>query len=154
MKRMRKTICLVAVIILVFVGIGYISAIVSRVACENDTARSVAEGSMRGRLFYVDSDDRDSVRIFRRIGAPVEEYVKSSSEPFRRVLKDGNTEVPDVDKGGITASVSTARVSLPFVVGVRYFAHFGSLGGVGATRYYLCLFGLTFHVQTDVDMLI
>lgn len=151
MKTPCKLTILVVLITLACVGVGYISAVVSRVACENHTARSLAAGPMEGAKFYIDMSDRDSERIFTRVGAPTAEYFVSSIAPYRRTLVHGSGEVPHVDRGGRSARVAKGEVTLPFVVRVPYHAFYGSLGADGGDRYYLCIFGIVMHVRTRID---
>ena len=150
MKRPYRITILGVLIILACIGVGYISAVVSRVACENHTARALASGPMQGELFYVDMCDSTSRQIFKRVDAPIEGYFVASIEPYRRVSLNGYTDVPHVDKGGTSARVSHAQVTFPFVVRVPYHASYGSLGADGGNRYYLCFFGIVLHVKTRI----
>ncbi len=151
MKRQYKTFPLIILATFACVGPGYISSVVSRIACENNSARSIAAGPMEGEKFYINMSEYDSEIIFRRVGSPVEIFLVSSNNPYRRMLVHSKGEVPHVDEGGRSARVGKAQVTLPFVTRVPYNASYGSLAADGGNRYYLCFFGLVFHVYTDID---
>lgn len=53
MKAPYRIIGSMILITLACVGIGYTSAVISRVACENHTARFLAADKMKGEKFYV-----------------------------------------------------------------------------------------------------
>lgn len=144
--------------LLAFAGVGYISSAVTQLRCEDAAARSLINGQMEGKPFFVIMGDEPSYIIFSRVGAKYTLYTairnpnpSRGQRQVRRFTWPEGQPMPHVDKGGRTASVSNARISLPFLVSVEHTAVYGSLGADGSTSYYLCLFGLPIKVREETS---
>ena len=144
--------------LLTLAGVGYISSAVTQLRCEDAAARSLMNEQMEGKPFFVIMGDEPSDIIFSRVGAKYTLYtaIRNPNPPrgqsqVRRFTWPEGQPVPHVDKGGRTASVSNARIYLPFLVSVEHAAVYGSLGADGSTSYYFCLFGLPIKVREEIS---
>ena len=144
--------------LLALTGVGYISSAVTQLRCEDAEARSLMGEQMKGKSFFVLTGDEPSQIIFSRVEAKYTLYtvIRNPNPPrgqrqVRRFTWPDGQPVPHVDKGGRTASVSAARIFLPFLVSVEHTAVYGSLGADGSTSYYFCLFGLLLKVREEVS---
>jgi hypothetical protein len=144
-KHKAKRIVLLAFAI---TGLGYISAVLSRPACEVRAARMLMAGPLDGKHFYLRRNDKNSIRIFRKAGGEFTQFVYSVPAPHEPLTWPDGRAVPSLDDGGQTAYVSPARVTFPFLVSVRCGAQWASLAGHGGTTYYIGLFGIPIKIFT------
>ena len=155
-KKYRNIVFRISVMALVIAGVGYISSVITQRRCEDSAARMLAIGPMQGKPFYVMVGDAASYDVFTRVGAKFTQYVmiRDPKKRFKRITRltwPDMQPVPSVDKGGRIATVSRARITLPFLVSVEYSSVEASLSGGGGTLYYFCLFGWPFKVIDAVS---
>jgi hypothetical protein len=156
--HVRGYVAKVIVGVLTLSGIGYISSAITQQRCENAAALALMTDQMQSQPFYIIVGDDVSQAIFSRLGAKYTLYTlaispnpQNGARNVKRYTWPNYQPMPHVDQGGRTASVSSAKLSLPFIVSVDHTAVYGSLGADGSTSYYLCLLGLPIKIREEVN---
>jgi hypothetical protein len=123
---------IVGLSLVAIVGAGYLSALISRNACENRVARDIARLAGQQDVHVLPDFASESSRILSRAQLRV-----SPCDP----AGPGSACAPlaIVDRGGVVA---------PYVVSLRWAFNKNGLnmGGFGSRRRFLCIFGLIFEL--------
>jgi hypothetical protein len=139
---------LVVLLVLAVVGVGYVSAVITRRGAENSAA---AELAVRWDKLYVRARDEHSREILSRIDAEHILYTSGGPRGQQDVLWPDGGAAPSLNKEDVAyVRIERGRVTWPFVVQVPRVAVFGNLGAFGDVCYYVSFFGLCFRVYRHV----
>ena len=125
--------------IFIFLGIGYLSSVLSKANCENHMAKIIIYETMKGETFYVPAPDITSKEIFERVGGKVSLFVMVPKTFKKMTWPDG--KVISYNNHTNVATIIRGDVTFPFIVIVDYSTCTGSLCAEGAYMFYFALFG-------------